>query len=403
MPQCTYKRIAALLCACAWVYSIPARAADVEQQLAELRVLVLDVQRENQRLREELSELRSAEDASRSIASAADSSTPRLTLRGFADAGARVAREDPSGAPARSLNGFGLGGVDLFATSQISDEVSALGEFVFEAHEQGTEFELERIQLAWEAHELLKLTLGRGHTRLGYWNHRFHHGSFLQTTIERPNLYGFEDDGGLLPIHFVGIEASGTWDAPAGALSYALTLANGRGRTPTDVEDAVDSNRGKSLMLSMAFAPGAFPGFELGANAGHDHVPGGGSPLLTSSFDEWIYGGFAAYTLVPFELIVEAQWLRHQNVAGADALSKAGYLQLAYQWGRWKPYYRFDWADIGEESAWLAQSPLEDTQQHIGGLRFDWLTFAAIKLELLHADSDSVDFDAIRSQLSFSF
>jgi hypothetical protein len=281
--------------------------------------------------------------------------------------------------------------------------VSMLGEFVFESHESGTEFELERIQLAWEAHELLKLTLGRGHTRIGYWNHRFHHGSFLQTTIERPNLYGFEDDGGILPIHFVGLEASGTWGLPAGAVSYALTLANGRGKTPAGVEDAVDSNRGKALTLALAFAPDALPGFELGADVSHDRVPGGGSPLLTSSFDEWIYGGFAAYTSQPLELIVEAQWLQHEGVAGVDALSKAGYAQLAYRWGRLKPYYRFDWVDVGEKSAWLALSPVEDTRQHTGGLRFDWLTYAAIKLEILHADSDSVDFDALRTQLSFSF
>jgi hypothetical protein len=293
----------------------------------------------------------------------------------------------------------------LFATSNLGESLSMLGEFVFEAHEGGTGFELERIQLAWDASDSLRLSFGRGHTRLGYWNHRFHHGSYLQTTIDRPAIYGFEDGGGFLPIHFVGIEASGTLPSEAGVLTYALTFANGRGREPDRVEDAVDSNRGKLAMLSLAFEPEVLPGLTLGANFGHDLVPGGGDPRLTSSFDEWIYGGHVAFVADRIEAIAEAQWVRHGAVGTAPrAASAGGYLQLAYQVSSWKPYYRFDWIARDADDAWFSLAPeLEDTLSHVLGLRFDWRSHAALKIELSHGAFEGEDVESVRSQLSYGF
>ena len=53
------------------------------------------------------------------------------------------------------------------------------------------------------------VAVGRYHTAIGYYNNAYHHGKWLQTAAERPHIYDFEDSGGLLPIHNVGVSVSG--------------------------------------------------------------------------------------------------------------------------------------------------------------------------------------------------
>jgi hypothetical protein len=61
------------------------------------------------------------------------------------------------------------------------------------------------------------------HTPLGYWNQYYHHGAWFQATATRPEMYLFEDDGGILPVHEIGIEASGT--AGLGPSTWATARA----------------------------------------------------------------------------------------------------------------------------------------------------------------------------------
>ena len=88
-----------------------------------------------------------------------------------------------------------------------------LAEIVFEFEEDDNEAVLdpERIQVRWAPSTLFSLTAGRMHTPLGYWNETFHHGTWFQTTAARPLLYEFEDDGGILPVHMVGLQAAATF------------------------------------------------------------------------------------------------------------------------------------------------------------------------------------------------
>jgi hypothetical protein len=47
------------------------------------------------------------------------------------------------------------------------------------------------------------------------WNHEHHHGQFLQTSITRPSAEEWEDEGGIIPQHFVGLLAESSWHAGA--------------------------------------------------------------------------------------------------------------------------------------------------------------------------------------------
>ena len=64
------------------------------------------------------------------------------------------------------------------------------------------------------------LEVGRFHTDIGYWNTAFHHGLWLQIPVERPHVLRFEDDGGLVPVHWVGGAYTLETVSPAGEYRY---------------------------------------------------------------------------------------------------------------------------------------------------------------------------------------
>ena len=62
--------------------------------------------------------------------------------------------------------------------------------------------EVERFSLHYAFSDQYKLSAGRYHTPVGYWNSAFHHGSWLQTTISRPRTQKFGPGSGG---HFIRV------------------------------------------------------------------------------------------------------------------------------------------------------------------------------------------------------
>ena len=146
---------------------------------------------------------------------------PALNIRGFGDVRGFLANQnlavignDP-GSPTPVTQGgnstFALGIMDLFVTSQISEKFSYLSEIGFEADpsSNGIGVDLERAQITFMQGPRFSLSAGRTHAMLGYYNTAFHHGTWFQTAIDRPRIFEFEDSGGPLPIHNVGVSAMG--------------------------------------------------------------------------------------------------------------------------------------------------------------------------------------------------
>ena len=131
--------------------------------------------------------------------------SPRLLLRGYGDVGWNAS--DLKG----SKNSFALGQFNLFITSHLTDKVSFLSETVVEADQRTNEFgvDVERLELIYAVNDHLNLQFGRFHTAIGYYNTAYHHSAFMQTALGRPFLFAFEDGGGILPVHSVGMSATG--------------------------------------------------------------------------------------------------------------------------------------------------------------------------------------------------
>lgn len=149
--------------------------------------------------------------------------------------------------------------------------------------------DVDRAQIRYAPSDRFSISAGRMHTPLGYWNQTFHHGAWFQTTAERLQMYLFEDDGGILPVHEIGLQAAGTIPSQALAFKYSVSLANGRGRIPDDVTNVA-----------------ALAGFEVGGDAWLDTIPSDPDVVgRESEIRKRILGGHVAYVRSNVELLAE--------------------------------------------------------------------------------------------------
>lgn len=326
-----------------------------------------------------------------STAEAALPGAPRLTIRGFSDVNLALHEE-------ANPDTFALGQFDTFMTSALSEQISVLAEVVFEFGEDNAAvLDVERVQLRWAPSDIFTLTAGRMHTPLGYWNQTFHHGAWLQTTADRPVMYRFEDDGGILPVHMVGVQVAGTWNGSAGALKYSAALVNGRGHIPDEITNVQDANDSKAVSLWLGLAPSAVRGLEFGGSAYLDTIP---VEPTEDAIDERIFGGYLVYQRRGVEVLAELSQVRHERV-GQSFETWGYYAQGGFKRGRWTPYYRFDHVDVGEDDPFLA--PLE-VSVHTLGLRWEASSWAALKGEY-HREQPAggEDVHSGRLQAAFTF
>jgi hypothetical protein len=303
---------------------------------------------------------------------------PRLLLRGFGNIDYRY--ED-----GELPNTFVLGQLDLFMTSELADDVSVLAEIVFEGKpgEEERTIDVERYEMKYSPHDAFNVALGRMHTVLGFWNQTYHHGTWFQTTAARPEIYRFEDESGVLPIHEVGLRIFGAQSLPGLRLHYAASISNGRAANASDVITVQDPNDHKAVNLWLGISPKAVPGLQFGGVFHGDRIPPDPTrPRRENEMTERIWGGFAVYQKAPLELLSEAFKIRHQDRVTSEVFDTTGlYAQAAYAVGKFKPYYRYDRVrGVGKDPYY--PTSVRDASKHTLGVRFDPRDRLALKLDL---------------------
>ena len=101
---------------------------------------------------------------------------PSLQIRGFGDVDFQATDQK------NSTSGFSLGQLDLHFASPLSRKVSYFGEVTFTAQPTTYELNVERSFVRFDYNDYFKISFGKFHTPIGYWNTAFHHGAWLQTT-----------------------------------------------------------------------------------------------------------------------------------------------------------------------------------------------------------------------------
>ena len=323
--------------------------------------------------------------------------TPRAVFKGFGNVDFHA--EDGKAA-------FSLGAIDLFLTSSLSEGVSVLAELNVE--QRGTEastVEIERFQIQYAPSDRFRFVLGRIHTSLGYWNQTFHHGTWIQTTAERPLIYRFEDDGGALPVHEVGLMVAGDVGSGRSRLEYALSVSNGRGALPTDVQTIGDVDGLNALNLWLGFRPGFLRDLMVGGVVRRDRIPAVPDLDRTERLKERVLGGYAAYRTVRTEILGEYLDISHESEAspGPKFVTKGAYLQLSRAFRRVRPYYRFDWQDSDPDDPFY-RSDQPSLNSHTIGLRFDPHPWVTLKVEGSAVDRHPGGHDTVGVfQVAFTF
>jgi hypothetical protein len=323
--------------------------------------------------------------------------SPMLQLRGFADVNYRVSNLKGE------TNTFAMGQLDLFITSRLSDRFSVLSELVLEASEENELLvDVERLLLQYTHNDYFKLAAGRYHTALGYYNTAFHHGTWFQTAVGRPFIFEFEDDEGILPIHNVGLTATGRVPSGKLGLHYVAEIGNGRAhKTPESepVQIVVDENNGKAFNLGAYARPDWLPGFQAGFNVYRDRLTPEGSPNI----DETILAAHVVYQDSAWEFLNEALLVRHSILGGGRTFNTPGaYTQISRRFGKTSPYFRYQYVNTAESNPILGEVGRRNGPSF--GCRFDMSEFAAFKVQYDRTARRRLEsIDALTLQMAFTF
>jgi hypothetical protein len=306
---------------------------------------------------------------------------PSLKITGFGDI------DFAAISPVQAPHGFFEGQLTLHMVSALSPRVTVFGELTFTPRTDagtgtppaaGFNAEVERLIIRFDRSDYFKVSVGRYHTPINWWNTAFHHGQWLQTTITRPEMIQF--GGKLLPVHFVGALVEGS--APTGGLNlhYQAGVGNGRGAVISRAGDAGDVNSNSAVLLNAFVRPNRAYALQAGGSFYADQV----NPTAGGQFQERIYSGHVVWTKEDPELIAEVAAIRHVPIGTTTAFwSHAYYIQGAYRLPTLqrvlKPYVRYEHIAVAVGDAMFTGVP--NLNMTTVGLRYDASSFAAIKIE----------------------
>jgi hypothetical protein len=298
--------------------------------------------------------------------------TPRMEIQGYADVSFHASNE------AGKTSTFAVGQLDLFLTSRLSDKFSVLGELVLDANRRNEfSFEIHRLMLRYTPNDYFNLGVGRYHTAIGYYNSAYHHGQWFQTAANRPFIFAFEGQGGVLPIHNVGLTATGRIPSGRAGLSYIAEVGNGRtSRSKLDpaVQTSTDENNRKSFNLGLISRPEVVPGLQLGFSLYRDRL----TPQARPRVGQTISAAHVVYRNSDYEWLNEVIDIRH-SVEGRVLHTPAFYTQIARRFGEAWPYFRYQYINVPDDD------PINpDVGRRNGpsaGLRYNLSEFAALKVQ----------------------
>jgi hypothetical protein len=305
------------------------------------------------------------------------SDTSKYTFHGYADLGF-LRNEDGF-----SDKKFVLGEADLFATAQISPKLNALVEVVLETDNQllvaDVPVNVERLLLQYRDNDYFNLDMGAYRTAIGFYNTTLR-ASWLQTSLTRPMLFTFEDEGGFLPLHNVGLSANGRVPSGALGLHYVVEVGSSRnyaepGRTGFDLE------QNGAVNVALYARPRGIPGLQVGFSSYHDKFTPQPGSLLSRS----VWTAHAVYQANRFEFLNEVILAKFREPGLGYGNIPGFYSQLGYRVGsNWTPYTRYDYVNVygGGQVGEYAPQYVPWRTVFSGGVRYDITEAVALKFEI---------------------
>ena len=337
-----------------------------------------------------------------------------LPIHGFSDVDYVYDDQHANG----SQSGFALGNFDLYMTPNLGNRMRALVELNFEysTNGGGLSTDLERLEYGYTFSDAFTLWAGRFHTPYGFWNTAFHHGAQMQLSARRPQFVDFEDSGGILPSHSVGLDATGHWRAGSGKFSYDLYLANGDRILDGTLDfNAFKDNDGNKLIggnLRYALS-GSLDGLSLGVHAFTEQVSSYSAGVFQNKSTVNMLGAYAIYESDQWQVLGEYyHFSNHDESANSGSHSSwAGFLQAGYRVGSVTPYIRYEKTSLDQTDHYFSdQESGRSYQRDVAGVRYDLNHQVALKAEWNHSkdvlrsgDTTPANWDKLQLQLGVAF
>lgn len=294
------------------------------------------------------------------------------------------------------------------------DRFRFLGEFLWSSDEA----EFERLQAGMRLNDSASVWGGRFHAPAKFWTSEYHHGQYLQTSITRPALEEWEDDGGTAPAHITGLLLESEFQRGdesalgfAASVGYAPILEDGA-LEAQEVFESV-SDHGLSLNARLAFRPEFLGSTQFGLLAGWNEInveraaaPQPGEP---SSIDQAMVGAFADWYRDKLRLLASVVYydLTLQSTAqDVDDSYLLGYAQLEYEANNVVTVFgRIEGGVDQDDSAYLALFDAVITERYMLGARWDVAEHHALTVEIANttfgaSPAGSRDFNEVRLQWS---
>lgn len=324
----------------------------------------------------------------------AEMSQPQFNVLGFGDI-SYLSRD--AGDP----GGFAVGQAVAHVSASLGDSLSIFGEFSLTAKDNSQNAAIERMIVKYSFSDLFKLSAGRYHSPIGYWNSAFHHGAWLQTTVSRPEVYKFGSQ--ITPIHFVGALLEGTLTSNDLGLSYMAGFGNGRHENVSQAGDAGDINGDNAWMVRVNARPARFYGLNAGLGFYNDKV----TPNDRPEINEKTTTAYLVWAKESPEILLEYLYSTHDlvNDSSVSGDVNSWYVQFAYRLKgkhrNWKPYARYEYTNVDDSDPLLGDQAL-DYEAAILGVRWDFNPYAAIKGEYRNEEFDGAGRENnFRLQVSF--
>jgi hypothetical protein len=300
-------------------------------------------------------------------------------------------------------NSFAIGDTSLFLTSHLNSKAMVLGEITFsETTEKEFEVDVERLMLKYDFNDYLKMSFGRYHTAVSYYNQIYHHGQWLQTATDRPLIVEFSDHGGLLPSQAVGLSLTGQIPSGRLGLNYIFEYGTSDTHRPTINGSSIaeiEEENGQATTVGLFAKPDWLQGLEFGGSFYHDRINPGSGPL---HMGQAISSAHIVYVTPRFEFLNEGFLIQHKvQETGQTFNNPAFYSLISAKFnGRWRPYFRYQYVN--------ANSPVfpDVTLRHgpSAGLRYDFNDYVALKAQIDRTLRRGLTtFNGLNLQLAFRF
>jgi hypothetical protein len=263
--------------------------------------------------------------------------------------------------------------------------------------------DVERYLLQYSPNDYINIAAGRGHTAIGYYNTAYHHSTWLQTTTDRPFIFEFEDHGGILPIHNVGVTASGLIPSGSLGLHYVAEVGNGRESRHPLTEEPVQNETAelnhKAFNLALFARPEAVRGLQTGVSVYRNLL----APANIGKVTETIIAAHAVLIRPRFEWLNEALLDRHSIVGTSEVFNTpAFYTQTSRQFGSFRPYFRYQYLNGSRKEPIFSDVGLRHGPSI--GLRYDASESVALKFQYDHTFlRDLPAINGLNLQLGFTF